>query len=239
MKVLSIIQARIGSTRLQRKVMMTIQEKTIIEHIINFLQHSKYTNKVIVATTNLKEDDELETLLNHLGIDCFRGSADNVLERYYECAKYFNGDLIVRITADNPLVDPTIIDKAIFLCKETKCDYATNLLTPTFPTGYSAEVLKFSTLSRIYNTQHDKQSKEHVTYHIRNNPHLYDIKEIYAPTELVRPNWRLTMDYKEDFELISEIFSRLYIPSSFIKYRSVVELLDKNPHLLKINEKHR
>jgi len=232
------VQARTGSTRLPGKVLMPIRGKPILEHIIEFLEHSKLTDRIIVATTNLTEDDKIEELSKTLGIDCYRGNPTDVLERYYECARLFNGDLIVRITADNPLIDPTVVDEVIQICKETRCNYASNMIHQTYPLGYLVEAITFDTLKKINDTQKDPLSREHVTYHIRQNPSLYDIKEVFAPSELARPNWRLTVDNMEDFYLISEIFSRLYEHGSIIKYQDVVELLDKNKDLLKINEKH-
>ena len=238
MKVLTIVQARTGSTRLPEKVLMNIQGKSILEHIIDFLKHSKLTDKIIIATTNLPSDDKIEEIAKKTNVDCYRGSAENPLERYYECAKLFGGDLIVRVTADNPLIDPTLVDRTIQVCKETNCDYASNMLHQTYPLGYLVEALTFTTLKKIYENQKDPLSREHITYHIRQNPNLYNIKEVFAPSDLARPNWRVTVDYIEDFNLVSEIFARLYKPNSFIKYESVVELLDKNKDLLKINDKY-
>lgn len=239
MKILTVIQARIDSTRLPRKIMMPIQGKPILEHIITFLKYSKLTDQIVVATTILSQDDEVEKLSKIMDVDCFRGNSENVLSRYYECAKFFKGDLIVRITADNPIVDPVLIDEVIRLCKETECDYASNVLNKTYPLGYSpCEAFTFATLKKLHKNQKDPRSQEHVTYHIRQNPYLYNIRDVKAPSNLARPNWRLTVDYIEDFELISKIFSRLYIPNSFIKYQTLVEFLDKNKHLLKINEMH-
>lgn len=239
MKVLAIVQARLDSTRLPGKVLLLIQGKPILEHIIDFLKYSRLIDQIIVATTNLPQDDKIEQLTKHLGIACYRGSSTNVLERYYECAKSFKGDLIVRITSDNPLIDPSLIDEVIRICKETQCDYATNYLRPSYPVGYSTcEVFTFEVLRKLYETQQDPLSKEHVTYAIKQNPRLYKIRELLAPSTLARPGWRLTVDYKEDFRLISEIFGHLYKTGSFIRYESVVHLLDTNPSLLKINAKH-
>jgi len=226
------------SSRLPGKVLMKIQGKPILEHVVDFLRFSKLTDIIIVATTDLPADDKIEELSNYIDIDCYRGSSNDVLGRYYECSKSFKADVITRITADNPLLDPTIIDEAIHICKETGCDYVTNLINPTYPVGYSIEVLTFSILKKIHETQNDTRSREHVTYHMRQNPNLYNIKEIFAPPDLIRPHWRLTVDYEEDFRLISKIFSNLYRPHSFIKYSSLVEFLDKNKDLLKINEKY-
>ena len=227
-----------GSTRLPGKVLMPILDKPILQHITDFLKFSKFTDHLVVATTNLPQDDKIEKLLKYLDIDCYRGNPDDVLERYYECSKLFKGDLIVRITADDPLIDPTIVDEIITICKESGCDYGTNSLHRTFPLGIEAEAITFSTLEKLHETQKDPLSREHVTHHITHNPNLYNIKEVLAPSDLIRPNWRLTLDHIEDYYLISKIFSKLYVPGSYIKYRSVVELLDMDSDLLKINEKY-
>jgi len=238
MMILAIIQARLGSERFPRKVLQKLQGKTILEHIVDFLQYSKLINKIVVATTNLSEDDELVEHLKNKKIQYFRGNPFNVLERYYKCSKFYNGDIIVRITADNPLLDPLIIDDAINISMKTKCDYVTNLLHRTFPIGYSIEILTFSLLEQLYQKMNDDLDKEHVTYSLRKNPERYNIKEIFTPKSLERPFWRLTVDYNEDFQLIEKIFSKLYIFGDFIKYDSVVKLLDKNPELLEINKKY-
>jgi len=238
MVVLIIIQARMSSQRLSGKILMNLEGKPVLEHIINFLRFSKLHDKIIVATTREPGDDKVQELCTKLHVDCFRGSEENVLNRYYECAELFKGNLIVRITADNPLIDPTLVDNVIKVCKDSDCDYASNMINQTYPLGYLVEVMTFSTLKKIHNNQHDLLSREHVTYHIRKYPHLYSVKQIETSSSLARPKWRLTFDYPEDFKLISEIFSKLYKPNSYIAYESVVKYLDKNKHLLKINERY-
>lgn len=239
MKVLSIIQARMGSSRLPGKVLMKIEGKPVLEHMIDFLKFSKRTDKIIIATSTLNEDDKIEKLSVEKDVDCCRGSHTDVLARYYNCAKKFHGDLIVRITGDCPLLDPRVVDAAIDLCKKSRCDYVSNMIHQTYPLGYLVEVMKFSVLENLYETQHDTLSREHVTYHIRQHPELYKIAEILLPKILDRHEWRLTLDYKEDFILLSKIFSYLYVPNSFIKYEAVVNLLDENPDLLQINKNYR
>ena len=135
-----------GSTRLPGKVLRLIQGKSMLEHQIDFLKKSESINQLIVATTKLAQDDKIEELVNELGIDCYRGSTDDVLERYYKCAKKFNGEIIVRITSDNPLVEPTLVDKIIALAIDTKCDFATNMIKQTYPLGYLVEVFPLQVL---------------------------------------------------------------------------------------------
>jgi len=236
MKVLSIVQARTGSNRLSGKIYKKLQNKTILEHIIDFLRFSKKSNEVIIATTTLDEDQKIVDLCKKNGINYYRGSSHDVLDRYYNCAKSFNGDIIVRITSDNPLIDPRYVDHAISLCMESKCDYVSNMINQTFPLGYLIEVLTFSTLEKLHLKQEDPQSREHMTPHIRQNPYLYKVKEFSTPLGLERPNWRLTVDYIEDYQLMEKIFENLYHPDSFIKYESVVDFLEKNKDLIIYNK---
>lgn len=239
MKTLSIIQARTDSTRLPKKVLMKLEGKSILEHIVDFLQFSKLINNIIIATTYLPQDDEIQRIATKCGVECFRGDPNDVLDRFFQCTKLFNGDIIVRLTADDPLVDPILVDQVIRICIDTKCDYASNMLHRTFPYGYSSgEGIRFKILKKLHERLTDPSDREHVTRHILQNPNMYNVKDILAPPELARPNWRLTIDYKEDFDLMMEIFARLYTPNSFIKYESLVKFLDKNTYLLKINQMH-
>ncbi|MEM4249726.1 MAG: glycosyltransferase family protein [Candidatus Nitrosotenuis sp.] len=239
MKILSIIQARTESTRLPKKVLLKLESKSILEHIVDFLRFSKLTTNIVIATTTLSQDDEIKKISQEIGVECFRGNSNDVLDRFFQCMTASQGDLVVRLTADDPLVDPTLVDKVIHTLQTTGCDYVSNMLHRTFPYGYSSgEGISFKILKQLHETLTDPLDREHVTRHIIQNPNLYDVRDVLAPPELARPDWRLTVDYKEDFDLMKEIFSKLYKPNSFIKYESLVELLDKNPQLLKINEMH-
>jgi len=239
MKVLTIIQARMLSTRLPGKILMNLENKPVLQHIVEFLKHSQLSDEIIIATSKWKEDDKIENLAKKINVKCFRGESDDVLKRYYDCAKFYSGDLIVRITADNPLLDPLIVDKTIEICKKTKCDFASTMINDTFPHhGYLAEALTFTLLQKIHQTQKDKFNREHVTSHIRQNYKLFNYRVIDAPKYYERPSWRLTLDYLEDYELLSKIFSELYIPDNFIPYTKVVDYLDTHPELTKINQKY-
>jgi len=238
LKVLVIIQARIGSTRLPGKIMRKIEGKSVLEHIITSLKFSTEMDKLIVATSTNSEDDVIEKLASQLNVLCFRGSSLDVLDRFYQCAKQYEGDLIVRITADCPLIEPEIIDSAIKLSKSGECDYCSNMLHQTYAMGYLVEVITFKTLEKLHKHNLDPLSREHIIWDIRKHPEKYKIKELILPHNMDRHNWRLTLDYEEDFQLLSKIFSYLYKPNSYIKYESVVKLLDSHPELLEINKMH-
>ena len=233
MATIAIIQARMGSTRFPGKIMKELNGKPILQHIVDFLKYSKMIDKVVIATTDLEEDNIVNSFAKKLEIDCFRGSSENVLERFYKCAKKFNANLILRLTADNPLINPKIIDDLINLCKHYNCDYTSNCLHPTYPYGYSTcEVFTFSTLTKLYETQKDPKSLEHVTYFITKNPNLFTIREINTPQNLSRPSWKLSVDTPNDYFKMQKIFSSLYHENSFIDYPALVEFLDKNKQIV-------
>jgi len=222
-----------GSSRLPGKILKELNGKPILHHIIDFLNFSEINKKIVIATTDLKEDDVVYAFSKKLNIECFRGSSQNVLERFYKCAKRFNADLIIRLTADNPLVNPKIIDDLIDLCKDYNCDYVSNCLHPTFPYGYSTcEIFTFSTLTKLYENQHDPESLEHVTYFIRQNPNLFNVKELKAPLALSRPNWKLSVDTHDDYVKMQKIFLNLYRENSFIDYPTLVHFLDNNKQII-------
>ena len=237
MKVICMIQARMGSSRLPGKVLAKIKGKPILEHIVDFLRHSKYTNKIVIATTDHKEDDSIEDLAKKMEIPCYRGSFDDPLGRFYNCAKIFKPDIIVRITGDNPLIDPEIVDKVIQICIENKSEYASNMINQTYPLGYLVEAITFSLLENLHKNKKDPLNREHIVWDIRENPQNYKISEIFAPKHMRRPEWRLSVDYIEDLELIKKIFDKLLKPSKYISYQSVFDLLENNPEILKINKK--
>ena len=240
MNVVAIIQARMDSTRLPGKVLMNLEGKPLLQHIIESLQQSSEINHIVVATSNETTDDQIEDLVRRLNVNIFRGSRENVLERFYLCSKSFSADLVVRITGDNPLIDPQIVDEVIKISKETNCDYASNIVHQTFPLGFShCEVIPFRILKYLHETfQNDPDSREHVTIQIRRNLENFSFKEIKAPPSLERSKWRLTIDFIEDLQLMEKIFSKLSLNNSVIDYRSLVNFLDHNENLLQINQNY-
>ena len=165
-----VIQARMGSTRLPGKVLKTVRENTpSLLHTIEQLRFSKNIDKIVVATTDLPEDDIIEELVKTQKIECFRGNAENVLDRYYQCAKLFGFNGIVRITADCPLIDPFITDKVIQVFKDNELDYVPNVFPRTFPDGLETEVVAFSALEIAWKNAELPSEKEHVTPYFKNN----------------------------------------------------------------------
>jgi perosamine synthetase len=235
MNIVAIIQARTGSTRLPNKVLMKIKDKPVIAHIINRICGSRYINSIVVATTVNPADDVLVEYINtNTNCSVFRGSEENVLDRFYFCAKKHSADIIVRITADDPLKDAEIIDKAInMLLSDSHMDYVSNTITPTYPEGLDVEVFRFRALQKAFNEAESKTDKEHVTPYIWRNPGIFTIKNFEYEENL--SGWRWTLDKPEDFEFITRIYDRFYNDKKAFSFKEVITYLKVNFDIQKIN----
>lgn len=231
-KNLCIIQARTGSTRLPRKVLLKVKGKTLLEYVFDRVSLAKKIDKIVIATTDKKEDDEIERLCKKIGIDVFRGSENDVLKRYWECAKkYPKYENIVRITGDCPLIDPKIIDELVGLFEKGEFDYASNVLKETYPDGMDVEIFSRKSLEEASNKADKMSEREHVTLHIRNNP---EFKKGSLEHEKNFSHIRLTVDREEDFEVVKFLIENTEIKASFMEY---VELLEKSPEIMMKNSK--
>jgi spore coat polysaccharide biosynthesis protein SpsF len=230
-----IIQARMGSTRLPGKVLKLLDGKNpSLFYTINQLKKCKKIDLIIVATTTLEEDDVLEKYVNNLSILCFRGKSDDVLDRYYNCAKKFSLNKIVRITADCPLIDPEVVDKVVDASKNNSFDYITNFFPRTFPDGVDVEIMSFDALENAWKKAKLPSEREHVTPYLYNHKNDFKIKNIKNDEDL--SHFRLTLDYNDDLELIIKIISK--IKKRPILIRDIIKLFRKEPKLIEINSKH-
>ena len=167
--MIAFIQARVDSSRLPGKVLLKIKNKSILELIYKRLKKSKFISKIVFIIPNDNKNLILEKKLKNLKYEYFKGSNSNVLKRYYEAAKYFQSENLVRVTADCPLIDPFIIDKMISTFKKGNLDYISNNNPPTFAHGLDAEIIKIKALEKAYRTAKSLRDKEHVTYIITRN----------------------------------------------------------------------
>lgn len=229
-----IIQARTGSTRLPEKVLLSVDKNnSILSHVINQVKHASLIDKIVIATTILSRDDKIIDLLDSLRIDYFRGSEQDVLDRYYQCAKKYGISIIVRITSDNPLIDPNIIDIAIKKFNEGKYDFVTNCYPRTYPQGTEVEVIDFISLEKVWKNAKEPEDREHVTKYVYTHPKDFRIYNIKSDKKISNLRW--TVDRMEDLELVRKIISKISkIP---IRTDDILDLLEKEPELIKINEK--
>ena len=220
-----------GSERLPGKVLFDLTDgKKVIEFIIDQLQSSNLQQK-IVAIPDDNSDDILFDFLNNLKISCYRGSTFDVLDRYYTCAKKFSFKNIMRITGDNPLIDPEIVNEAIKQYHDSNCDYLTNSINRTFPNGTEVEIFSFDALEIAWKFAKKKSEREHVTPYFYNNPDKFKIH--YFKQQQDQSKFRYTVDMKEDYALVIEILSR--IKTRPIKTSDIIEILTNEPELLKLN----
>jgi len=232
--IICIIQARMSSTRLPNKVMLSLSDKPVIFHVFNQLSFCKHIDKFVLATSTEMTDDILELWANKNNINVFRGDIDNVLERYYLSAKKYGADVIVRVTADCPLINPNVVDKVIETFLGDNYDYVCNNNPPTYPEGLDVEVFSYKALEKAYKSAEKKSDKEHVTPFIINNPDLFKPYSISNNENLGK--FRLTLDRYEDYILLYEIFSNLYREGGFIDLNYVISYLTTNNKLIDINK---
>jgi spore coat polysaccharide biosynthesis protein SpsF len=230
-----IIQARMGSTRLPGKVMEILDGKNpSIFYTINQLRSCKLIDKIIVATTTNSEDDVIENFVTSLGVDVFRGESDNVLSRYYYCAKKYSLSSILRVTADCPLIDPLIVDKGISLFLQNDYDYVTNTFPRTFPDGNETEIFSFKSLQIAYDNAILPSEQEHVTPYFRNNKNKFSILNFTHDVDISNLRW--TLDYEVDLKLIKTIIMK--IQKRPIHLSHILSILSDNPSLIEINKNH-
>ncbi len=239
MKIL-IIQARIGSSRLYGKVLKHINDKPMLKFIYDRMTMSKKLDKIIVATTNLSEDDKIQSLCEKNNILYFRGSENNVLKRYYDCAVENHAKTIIRVTADCPFADPKLVDKMLDEFDKKNLDYLANTVPPnksTWPDGSDIEIFTIKALEKAYKEAKDPSDLEHVTFYFwKTAKHLFKTDQIKNSK-----NWskyRFTVDYPEDYELVIKLNNKLKLSKKFGYIEEVIDILSKDKLLYDINKKY-
>jgi len=234
MKILAIIQARMSSSRLPGKVLYEVNGKTMLEILVNRVKKSKEITQIVVATS--KEDDDMKIYeeCKSLRVECFRGSLNNLIERFYETATYFKADIVVRITADCPLIDPEIIDFAIStkIKLHDKFKLITNRLPLTFPDGMDVDVMKFEDLQLALNESTNSIEKEHIIpFFVNKGYSIYN----FESKEHYFQDLRLTLDYIEDFELISNFIKNFGYE---LNLNDIIQIWKEKAHLFESNKKY-
>lgn len=232
--IAAIIQARVSSTRMPGKVLSKIEGKPLLWHIIERVKKAKKIKKVILATTNRKEDKKLIAIAKEQSIDFYAGSENDVLDRFYQAAKKNHADIIVRITSDDPFKDPKIIDSFIRYFLNNKIDYLSNTIKPTYPEGLDVEIFNFKALEKTWKEAEKMSEREHVTPYIWKNPKKFKIKNLLYKKNLSYLRW--TIDYPKDLKFAKEIYKRIYHKKKIFLMEDILKILDKEPKLKKINQ---
>ena len=234
MKTVAIIQARMGSTRLPGKVLADIAGKTMIERVVERTAAAQEVDEVVVATTTDSSDDVLVKKIESLDwCSVFRGPVDDVLSRYYESAYRHAAQIVVRVTADDPLKDPSIIDEAVRLLKHnSNLDYCSNTIEPSYPEGLDIEVFRFTALGRAHAESLLPSEREHVTPFIWKHREMFNLLNFRFERDL--KDWRWTVDRPADLEFMRKIFSQ-FRDCPLVSYRKVISWLEEHPEIRKIN----
>lgn len=235
-RTVAIVQARMGSSRLPGKVLQEIHGKPMIARVVERTRKAKFVNNVAVATTTESSDDSIEDWCRESATACYRGSTFDVLDRFYQAARLFAADVIVRVTADCPVIDPDVIDETISAFHLHAADFAANRLPPpwgrTYPIGLDTEVCSFSALEKAWKEAKAAHEREHVM------PYLYDVpgrfKVFQLNTEPDYGSLRWTVDTPEDLEFIRRVFDHLPDVENF-SWLDVLAVTRSHPELNKIN----
>ncbi len=239
MKIGAIIQARSTSTRLPGKVLKYLPFDggvTVLGQVIRRCKQSELLNTVIVATTVDSVDDSIVDIAVGENVNWFRGSRDNVLERYYQAAEEYDLDVIVRVTSDCPCIDPGILDEVISNHLMVEADYTSNSLIRSFPHGLDVEVFNFNSLEKTHHNASLDFEKEHVTPFIyKSKPEYFKLNIFQAIEEFKAPDIRITLDTVEDYALLCTVFDYLYPVNNFFNVLDIITLFKQKPWLKLIN----
>lgn len=231
-KVTAIIQARMTSTRLPGKVLMEVMGRSLLSYQIERLCFSKRINNIIIATTVNKEDDPIIELAQKEGLNFYRGSEDDVLDRYYQAAKKYNTAHIMRLTADCPLVDPNICDRIADAYFKSGVDYLHT--GETFAEGLDCEIIGFNALARMWVKAKLKHEREHVTPYIHNHSGFF--KTMVKENDIDDSKYRITVDEEADFLVVKAVLENLYKGNdSYFTVREIKSYLDTHPEVYRLN----
>jgi spore coat polysaccharide biosynthesis protein SpsF len=239
MNVVIVVQARMGSTRLQGKVMLPLQGAPLLQRMVERLQAVKTTTRLVVATTVLEVDDPIVELCEARNFDCYRGHPTDLLDRHYEAGKLFAADAVVKIPSDCPLIDPGVVDLVLetFIKSQGQLDFVSNLHPPTYPDGNDIEVIRMSALERAVREAKQPHEREHTT------PYFWDELGRFRTANVRWPagrdlamSHRFTIDYPADYEFIRAVYEELWRPEKPVfSLEEILGLLDRRPDILAIN----
>jgi spore coat polysaccharide biosynthesis protein SpsF len=232
MRIVAIVQARIGSKRLPGKVLMDLGGESALGRVLRRLSRATLLDQVLVATSDLPSDDEIPQECHRFDVGCFRGSETDVLDRYYSAANAAGADAIARITADCPLIDPVLVDETVRAFKAQDADYASNYIERTYPRGLDVEVFTSAGLKLAYQKAWKPYEREHVTPYFYEHPQLFRIASVVGDVDYSHYRW--TLDTAEDLLLLRAVYKRFEGDDSFT-WREVIALMEREPELAELN----
>jgi spore coat polysaccharide biosynthesis protein SpsF (cytidylyltransferase family) len=231
--VVAIVQARLGSSRLPGKVLMSLAGIPVIDRVISQLQYSSRLSGIVVATTEKPEDDRLVEHLCQRNVRFFRGSELDVLDRYYQCALCIGANSIVRVTADCPFIDPSVVDQVVDLYERSQAMYASNIEPETFPDGLDVEVFSFEALEWSWRESSAASDREHVTQFIRRHSDWFSRANLESPVKLDDLRW--TLDEPADYQFLDQVARQFSAKLGPVSINEILEILQRYPELTAVN----
>jgi spore coat polysaccharide biosynthesis protein SpsF len=230
-RVVAIIQARMGSTRLPGKVLAEIHGRPMLWRVVERARRAESLDETIVATTTQPADDAIVALCREQGVGCFRGSEADVLDRYHRAAAQYRAEVVVRITSDCPLIDPCIVDQVVHSFVKGGFDYASNGLVRSYPRGLDVEVMTFAALQRAHAGARQAYQRAHVTPYLYENPQQFRLLSVTADRDYSAYRW--TVDTPEDMALVRAVYDHL--AGEVGSFDQVVRLMEREPELAEMN----
>lgn len=241
LKIVTVIQARTGSTRLRNKVFLPLKDESLLYRMYERVKTANLSGEIVIAATSDKSDDKIEELCREKKINVFRGDENDLLDRHYKAALPFHPDAVVKIPSDCPLIDPDVIDKVIkyYIENEDKFDFVSNLHPATYPDGNDVEIFSFAALEKVWQEAEKDFEREHTTPYFWENPDKFRVGNVEWETgKDYSMTHRWTIDYPEDYELIKTVYDELWNKKNIFKMRDILNLLNEKPEIAKINEKY-
>jgi spore coat polysaccharide biosynthesis protein SpsF len=236
MKVVAILQARMSSTRLPGKVLKTASGRTMLDRMVERVRKAATVDEVVVATTSDPSDDAIVRACHKCGVEVFRGSQQDVLDRYYQAARLYHAEVIVRLTGDCPLIDPLLINEVVTALIANKADLACNRLPPpftrTYPIGLDVEACTFAALENDWQHATQKHEREHVLPYLYAEPGGFNVLQLNYTQDLGHLRW--TLDTPEDLLLLRRIYRHFHGRNDF-SWLDVLQLQREQPAMFKVN----
>ncbi len=232
MRIVAIIQARMGSTRLPGKVLKDLGGATVLARVVSRVRRFRFVNEVVVATSKDPADDLIMKECQRLGTRAFRGGEQDVLDRYYGAAREAQAEVVVRITSDCPLIDPGVSDKTVQAFLDVLPDYASNVLEPTYPRGLDTEVMAFAAIESAWSDAREPYQREHVTPFLYQHPERFKLLSVKGDHDYSQYRW--TLDTPEDLEFLRAVYARS-VNRQDLSWQDVLGMVEREPELAEIN----
>ena len=239
MKIVATIEARMGSSRLPGKSLKKILNKPLLQFMIERVKKTNLVDEIIIATSINSNNDPIENLSKSMDVTCFRGSEDDVLKRVLDAAESSQGDIILELWGDCPLIDPKILDELLSFYLENNFDCVGTVLPnfpKKFPLGISALVFSTKILKEVNELTQNPDDRENVSNYIYEHPEKYSLASLPCPDNLNHPELRLVVDEQDDFNLVKKILETLYPENQNFSTSDIIDLIKSSPDIVKINE---